>query len=565
MNQANQVNPTSEIASPQESLSPETLNTLFAQLNPDDIERFHKSYQAWTLQHQRVALLTQIAILQQKIMENAERMQRLAPSALALASLTQLRACGVEDVDPLERMLERGEVWLDHTIQLLVRCEQLDVIGSSYTEWCEHALEGAYDWIGSIGEDSDETSATPADIEPGSPDTTVQAAVQITEELILQKLMSDDEEAEETEKVSAVHVSAVTQPLSTQDVLSSDDESIEIQDPTQELKDTPIADVELQLSAEATYEVYEIEEIGQEEQVEPVEASTESTDTQINLIEELIAIPPSELLPDLVTDDQLGSSSLETEGIETSSSMQANQPPTELSLDTQPTESASVDHLQAEEAGIKSGDAVDQVEELQADVSISDEIEQVNLAEGPEQESAEEAYFEIVDTTDYLEVLQADILIGDEIEQASLEEGSEQELVEEAGIESGDGIDQVEELQADISISDEIEQASLAEGPEQESAEEVGFEAGGEIDQAEVLQASAPSSNEIEQASLAEQSQQIGRQELTKDPEPSLVHHEQRPVVNQETHKVEEEKPQQKALPSKRGFLRGLLAKIGHR
>ena len=524
MNQANQVNPTNQIVSPQESLSPETLNALFAQLNPGDIERFHKSYQAWTLQHQRVALLTQIAILQQKIMENAERMQRLAPSALALASLTQLRACGVEDVDLLERMLERGEVWLDHMIQLLVRCEQLDVIGSSYNEWCEHALEGAYDWIASIGEDGDETSATPDDIEQGSPDTTVQTAVQITEELILQKLMSDDEGAEETEKVSVVHVSAVTQPLSTQDVLSSDNESIETQDPTQELEDMPIADVGLQLSAEATYEVHEIEEVGEEEQVEPIEASTEATDTQINLIEELIVIPPSELLPDLVTNDQLGSSSLDTEGIETSSGMQANQPPMELSLNAQLTESAPVDHLQAEEAGIESGDGIDQVEDLPADVSIGDEIEQASLAEGPEQELVEETYFEIVDATDYLEVLQADILISDEIEQASLAEGSEQELVEETSIESGDAIDQVEDLSADVSIS-----------------------------------------GEIEQASLAERAQQIARQELTKDPEPSLVHHEQRPAASQEAHKVEEEKPQQKALPSKRGFLRRLLAKIWHR
>jgi hypothetical protein len=483
VNQANQVNPTNQIVSPQESLSPETLNALFAQLNPGDIERFHKSYQAWTLQHQRVALLTQIAILQQKIMENAERMQRLAPSALALASLTQLRACGVEDVDLLERMLERGEVWLDHTIQLLVRCEQLDVIGSSYNEWCKHALEGAYDWIASIGEDGDETSATPDDIEQGSPDTTVQTAVQITEELILQKLMSDDEGAEETEKVSVVHVSAVTQPLSTQDVLSSDNESIETQDPTQELEDMPIADVGLQLSAEATYEVHEIEEIGEEEQVEPIEASTESTDTQINLIEELIAIPPSELLPDLVTNDQLGSSSLDTEGIETSSGMQANQPPTELSLDVQLTESAPVDHLQVEEVGFEVGNAIDQVEDLPADVSISGEIEQASVAEGSERESAEEVGFEV-----------------------------------------GNAIDQVEDLPADVSIS-----------------------------------------GEIEQASLAEHAQQIARQELTKDPEPSLVHHEQRPAASQEAHKVEEEKPQQKALPSKRGFLRRLLAKIWHR
>ncbi|HWS83968.1 MAG TPA: hypothetical protein VN207_06885 [Ktedonobacteraceae bacterium] len=304
MSEANQINPTNETMPSQESLSPETLNALFAQLNPNHIEQFYKSYQSWTLQQHRIALITHIATLQQKITENAEQMQRLAPSALALASLTQLQASGVEDVDLLERMLERGEVWLDHTIQLLVRCEQLDVIGSNYTEWCEYALEGAYDWIDSIGEDNDEISTTPAGVEQGRTDTTTEYSIQITEELILLKLMSDsdNEEADETEKLPMVGLSRITQPLSTQDELSSNDEYIEIQDTIQELEDTPVAEVELQLSAEATCEVHGIEGIGEEEQAEHAEqervekASFEPTDV-IGVGEELVEEETQEKKP----------------------------------------------------------------------------------------------------------------------------------------------------------------------------------------------------------------------------------------------------------------------------
>lgn len=230
MSEANQVNSMDETQPLQESVSANTLNTLFTQLNPGHIEQFYQSYQLWILQQQRVALLTQIATLQQKVVEHAEQMQGLAPSALALASLTQLQACGVEDIDLLERILERGEVWLDHTIQLLGRCEQLDIIGGDYTEWCEHALDGAYDWIASIAENTDETSSTLAKIEKASIDAVEGISDQITEELILQKLMSDDEEVNETEKVPVVEISRITQPLLIQDVVSSGNESTEIQD-----------------------------------------------------------------------------------------------------------------------------------------------------------------------------------------------------------------------------------------------------------------------------------------------------------------------------------------------
>src|SRR5260370_22237549 len=446
MSQANQVNPMNGTAPPQEALRPEILNVLFAQLNPGDIEQLYKSYQAWTLQRQRVALLTQVAILQQKIMENADHMQRLVPSALALASLTQLQACGVEDIDLLERMLERGEAWLDHTIQLLIRCEQLDLIGSNYTEWCEHALEGAYDWIDSIGEENDETTATPVGVEQGSTDTTAESSARITEELILQKLMSDDEEADETEKLPMMPTPKITQPLSIQDLLSSHDEYTKTQDSMQELGDTPVAGFQFQLSADATGEAHDIEEIGEEEQIDRQQA--EEADIEAGDAIDLADVSISEEME-------------------------------QASLVEHPEQEP------AEEASIEARDAIDLNEAIQADVSIGEEIEQASLVEYPEQEPVEEASIEARDAIDLNEAIQADVSIGEEIEQASLVEYPEQEPAEEENIGARDAIDLTEALQADDSTSEEMEQASLVEYPEQEPAEEASIEAGDAIDLAE--------------------------------------------------------------------------------
>jgi hypothetical protein len=601
MSEANQVNPINEVAPLQELVSPKILDALFTRLNPGDIEQFYQSYQSWILQQQRVDLLMQIATLQHKVMQHAEQMQGLAPSALALASLTQLQAYGVEDIDLLERMLERGEVWLDHTIQLLIRCKQLDVIGSNYTEWCEHALEGAYDWIDSIGEDTDETSVTLVGVEQGSVDATADISAQITEELILQKLMSDDEEADEIERVLAVDVSRITQPLSTPDILSSDDEYTETQNSTQELEDVPIA--ELQLNTEAVCEIHEIVEIDEEKQGEPVGMAIGPTDTKTNLIEELVLIQPSEVLPDPLINDQLASSSLDAESAEISPGTQANQLSTALSLDAQPTESVLANGQQAEEAEY----AIDPAEEQQAEVPMSTEIEQVNLAESAVQEQAEE----VREAINISEEQQAEVPMSTEIEQENLAEPVVQKQAEEVGEviniseelqtdapvstegeqvnlvepavqeqaeEVGEAIDISEEQQAEVPMSTEGEQVSLVEPAQQELGEEADFEAGDAIDLTEEQQIDVSISTEREQVSLVEPVQQITEHELAKEPELPPVHDitvstddtansaEQTVVLEDSNASTqEEEKPRQEALSSERGFLRRLLARIWHR
>jgi len=626
MSEANQVNPINEVALLQESVNPKILDALFTRLDAGDIEQFYQSYQSWVLQQQRVDLLRQIATLQHKVMQHAEQMQGLAPSALALASLTQLRAYGVEDIDLLERMLERGEVWLDHTIQLLIRCEQLDVIGSNYTEWCEHALEGAYDWIDSIGEDTDETSVTLAGVEQGGIDATADISAQITEELILQKLMSDDEDADQTERVLAVDVSRITQPLS-----MPDNEYIEVPNSAQELEVVPMA--EQQLSTEAICEIREIEEKGEERQGELVGVAIEPTDTQNNLAEGMAVIQTSEVLPDPLANDQLASSSLDAESTEISPGTQANQLSTELFLDVQPIESMLANGQQAEEAEY----AFDLVEELQASIPMSTEIEQADLLEPVVQEQTEE----VAEAIEIPEEEQADVPMSTEVEQADLLEPAVQEQAEEVA----EAIEIPEEEQADVPMSTEVEQADLAEPAVQEQTEEVdevidiaeGLQAGvpmsTEVEQADLaepavqgevgevinppeeeqtevsmhtegesvdlvepvaqeqakevegtinipegLQADMPMNIQLEQASLIELAPQITEQELAKAPEPSPVYDgaisldntansaEQAVVLeDSNVYTQEEEKPRQEVLPSKRGFLRRLLARIWHR
>jgi hypothetical protein len=182
-----------ESFSPHNAISPE-LHALFEQLNPQDVEQFYRAYQLWTTQRHIAQLNAQIAELQQQRDRNTACIQRVQPSAIALSVLAQLQAHGVEDIDLLDRMLERGEEWLDHTMELLTRCEAMDMIQGDYTSWCEHALEGAYDWIDSM---------TEAQAVPEEAITADETTIEQTEALLLHKLMSDEETQPELASVVA--------------------------------------------------------------------------------------------------------------------------------------------------------------------------------------------------------------------------------------------------------------------------------------------------------------------------------------------------------------------------
>ncbi len=167
--------------------SENSLSLLFSQLEPQQIEEFYQHYQHWQNQQRAAALQEQIDVVEQHIVNNTILMRNAQPSPIALATLTSLQSYGVEDVDLLDSMLERGEGWLDHTMQLLERCEQLDLIHNNYTEWCQLALEGAYDWLDSVNE----SAPTSEQLHEADTQEAMQNAA--TESQLLQKLMSEDE------------------------------------------------------------------------------------------------------------------------------------------------------------------------------------------------------------------------------------------------------------------------------------------------------------------------------------------------------------------------------------
>ena len=185
------------------------LHQIYTQLNPEDVEQFYAGYQLWSMQQQIAALQEQIDALQQQIAENTERMQQVQPAALALATLARLQASGVSNIDLLDRMLERGESWLDSTMQRLEYCERLGFIRGDYAQWCEHALEGAYDWIDSMQEASSPLASPPSSPSSESPHEPTAA----TEELLLQKLMSDEEEEQPSVLETTLKLAAVSPPV----------------------------------------------------------------------------------------------------------------------------------------------------------------------------------------------------------------------------------------------------------------------------------------------------------------------------------------------------------------
>ncbi len=176
----------------------ENTGDMFAQLSQQDVEDFYLGYQYWNLQHQIEILQNHLNQTRRLMIENTERMQQVQPTAVELATLARLQSNGVSDVSLLDQMLERGELWLDRTMQRLDYLEQLDdFIRDDYTQWCKRALDGAYDWIDSVldGEvlTTNSTETMQATTGAVREDAKQEALIEATEELFLQKISTEDE------------------------------------------------------------------------------------------------------------------------------------------------------------------------------------------------------------------------------------------------------------------------------------------------------------------------------------------------------------------------------------
>ncbi len=192
------------------------LCTLFSQLDTQQVEAFYKNYQQWQLEQQGIVLQEQIAAIEQQIVDNQVLMQLTQPSPIALATLTRLQSYGVDDVDLLDRMLERGDTWLDHALQLLEQCERLDVIHGNYTEWCQHALEDAYNWLDSMHNDEESQPVLEQATQTETSDDT-------TEALLIQRLMSEDENQQQISIPSILSYPTTIETHSTDSIQSQED------------------------------------------------------------------------------------------------------------------------------------------------------------------------------------------------------------------------------------------------------------------------------------------------------------------------------------------------------
>src|SRR5712692_2258170 len=179
-----------------------SVDDIFAGLNQRDIEQFYAGYQQWHLQQQIATLQTRVDDLYLQIFDITERMQTVQPSAIALATLARLQANGVNDVELLDRMHERGENWLDQTMQRLDYCEQLDdcIRSSQHT-----------------------STSVPAE----EPVAVEEEQVEATTELFLQKLNSDEDEDETSMLETTLKRPAIT--LSSSEEARSEEHTSELQ------------------------------------------------------------------------------------------------------------------------------------------------------------------------------------------------------------------------------------------------------------------------------------------------------------------------------------------------
>lgn len=130
----------------------EQLQRLYSRLSRRDIEEFYAGYQLWLTEQRLAVLQEEIQALRQQIEQNAERLRQLQPPEGVMKLLATLREWGVKNVDLLDRLCERGEEWLQAMFRRLDTCRRLGLFDGDYARWCEHALEGAYDWLDSIDE-----------------------------------------------------------------------------------------------------------------------------------------------------------------------------------------------------------------------------------------------------------------------------------------------------------------------------------------------------------------------------------------------------------------------------
>ncbi len=399
----------------------EDILALFARLKPQDVERFYRSYRSWSIQPRIQTLHREIAELQQAIARNTELMDRYQPSPIAQTILAQFQTNGVNDLDLLDRMLERGDDWLGHTMQLLEQCERLDIIHGNYTEWCEHALEGAYDWIGSMSEE-DDTSVEATESTLSSSEVFDES----TEQLLLQKLLSEEEEATQPSDVVEQPVSdtapeeqvvdASTELPASVETLSSEAAAPTTPQPAQEEDESeteypttpqPAQEEDESETEHPTTSQFTQEE-GEEKQTAEEASSATISDTDTPSAEEFIILLPApeadrandeEGEVDLVAVQDNTPDAIEVSGAEDdiSEAIQQNSHTAEIitnatdneALDTETSEVADLTHTANDTPDTENSEITNNIDSAEM-AAIEIEQNEPDIAEPAEQEPAEE-------------------------------------------------------------------------------------------------------------------------------------------------------------------------------
>jgi hypothetical protein len=87
------------------------------------------------------------AALRAELRDNDAKEALYRPSPAELGAIESLQRRGVTGIYLLDRMMEQGENWLLQTMRRLDYFEKAGLAPNDYSTWCEHALDGAFDYI----------------------------------------------------------------------------------------------------------------------------------------------------------------------------------------------------------------------------------------------------------------------------------------------------------------------------------------------------------------------------------------------------------------------------------
>jgi hypothetical protein len=177
-------------------------------------------------------------------------------------------------------------------MQLLERCEELNVIRGNYTQWCEHALDGAYEWMDSMDDaslhDYFHAEAVSEDIPPLSL-MDVDPTDVVTEDQLLRKLMSEDGNR------NTVPLPKITQklpPLPTNEDTDTDGFNfpVEIEEPETELIESEI-NITAEQIATGQEDTQADEQTAYIEELFPIEIEESVSDVQEETEPEVLTYP----------------------------------------------------------------------------------------------------------------------------------------------------------------------------------------------------------------------------------------------------------------------------------